>query len=29
MTLDEKCKEIAKDVIGDYSILSEKMLKKE
>ena len=29
MTLDEKCKEIAKDVIGDYSILSENMLKKE
>ena len=29
MTLDEKCKEIAKDVIKDYSILSENMLKKE
>ena len=28
MTLDEKCKEIAKDVIKDYSILSENMLKK-
>ena len=29
MTLDEKCKEIAKDAIKDYSILSENMLKKE
>lgn len=29
MTLDERCKEIAKDVINDYSILSENMLKKE
>lgn len=28
MTLDERCKEITKDVINDYSILSENMLKK-